>query len=220
MFNLEQAIADWRQQMLAAGIKAPVPLEELEIHLREEIEQQMKTGFSEQHAFEISISQLGQAKSLKTEFGKIRVENWNPPLAWAAWILFAGSFFLPSVGGCRGWQCAGVTAVEVFSPDFCQGNWKTLLWLLLDLSNLLMLASPFLLPRYSKSTRGAGCLQLSTFIAFISVWYFCFPGLTHASDRQSIQAGFFVWMSSFLLIFLSTVKVRSRKTVFHKEQYV
>jgi hypothetical protein len=41
MFNLEQAIADWRQQMLAAGIKTPVPLEELENHLREENEQQM-----------------------------------------------------------------------------------------------------------------------------------------------------------------------------------
>ena len=37
MFNLEQAIAEWRQQMLATGIQTPVPLEELEIHLREEI---------------------------------------------------------------------------------------------------------------------------------------------------------------------------------------
>ena len=37
MFSLEKSIAGWREQMLAAGIKAPVPLEELEIHLREEI---------------------------------------------------------------------------------------------------------------------------------------------------------------------------------------
>ena len=40
-----KSIAEWREQMLAAGIKTPVPLEELEIHLREEIEQQMKSGF-------------------------------------------------------------------------------------------------------------------------------------------------------------------------------
>ena len=40
MFDLEQSIADWRRQMLAAGIKTPVPLEELESHLREEIERQ------------------------------------------------------------------------------------------------------------------------------------------------------------------------------------
>ena len=39
MFDLEQAIAEWRKQMLAAGIKAPVPLDELESHLREEVEE-------------------------------------------------------------------------------------------------------------------------------------------------------------------------------------
>ena len=38
MFDLEQAIAGWRRQMLAAGIQSPVPLEELGIHLRDEIE--------------------------------------------------------------------------------------------------------------------------------------------------------------------------------------
>ena len=42
MFDLEKSIAEWRKQMLSAGIKTPVPLEELEIHLREEIEQQIK----------------------------------------------------------------------------------------------------------------------------------------------------------------------------------
>ena len=41
MFNLEAAIADWRRQMLAAGIKAPVPLEELESHMREDVENQL-----------------------------------------------------------------------------------------------------------------------------------------------------------------------------------
>jgi hypothetical protein len=70
MSDLEQSITDWRKQMLAAGIKAPVPLEELEIHLREEIEQQMKSGLNEQKAFEISIRQIGQPKTLNIEFKK------------------------------------------------------------------------------------------------------------------------------------------------------
>jgi hypothetical protein len=70
MFDLEKSIADWRKQMLAAGIKTPVPLEELEIHLREEIERQMKTGLSEQEAFEISIQRIGQPKMLNNEFKK------------------------------------------------------------------------------------------------------------------------------------------------------
>ena len=42
MFNLETAITDWRRQMLAAGIKTPDHLDELESHLREEIGRQMK----------------------------------------------------------------------------------------------------------------------------------------------------------------------------------
>ena len=41
MFNLETAVAEWRQELLAAGIKAPEPLEELESHLREEIDGQL-----------------------------------------------------------------------------------------------------------------------------------------------------------------------------------
>jgi hypothetical protein len=32
--------------MLAAGIETPLPLEELEIHLREEIERQVKSGLN------------------------------------------------------------------------------------------------------------------------------------------------------------------------------
>jgi lysylphosphatidylglycerol synthetase-like protein (DUF2156 family) len=70
MFNLEQSIAEWRQQMLAAGIKTPVPLEELESHLREDVEQQMRSGFSEQEAFGSAIKKIGQPRLLKTEFQK------------------------------------------------------------------------------------------------------------------------------------------------------
>ena len=71
MFNLEQSIAEWRRQMLAAGIKTPVPLEELEIHLRDEIEQQMKSGLPGQCAFEISVPHIGPPELLKNEFKKI-----------------------------------------------------------------------------------------------------------------------------------------------------
>ena len=70
MFNLEQFIAVWRRQMLVAGIKTPMPLEELEIHLREAIDRQVKSGFDEQTAFEISVQQIGQPKMLKCEFKK------------------------------------------------------------------------------------------------------------------------------------------------------
>jgi hypothetical protein len=73
MFDLEQAITDWRQQMLAAGIKTPVPLEELESHLREDVEQQMRSGLSAQQAFGIATKEIGQAPELKREFKKIGI---------------------------------------------------------------------------------------------------------------------------------------------------
>jgi len=71
MFDLETSIADWRKQMLAAGIKSPVPLEELESHLREEVVRQMKSGLSKQQAFEAAVQQIGLAKVLRKEFKKV-----------------------------------------------------------------------------------------------------------------------------------------------------
>src|SRR5580704_11157057 len=70
MFNLEQSISEWRRQMLAAGIKTPVPLEELESHLRDNIEQQVQSGSDPQQAFETAVKSLGQADHLSKEFAK------------------------------------------------------------------------------------------------------------------------------------------------------
>jgi len=71
MFNLEQSIADWRKQMLAAGIKTPVPLEELESHLREDVENRTRSGLDAQQAFETTVQQIGQSDVLKNEFAKV-----------------------------------------------------------------------------------------------------------------------------------------------------
>jgi len=72
MFNLEQSITAWRAQMLAAGIKTPVPLEELEGHLREEIEQEVKAGMSGQPAFDAAVLRIGRGAELKAEFTKTK----------------------------------------------------------------------------------------------------------------------------------------------------
>jgi hypothetical protein len=71
MFNLEKAIAEWRRRMIAAGIKTPVPLEELENHLRDDVERQMRLGLGAQPAFGIAVKTIGQALELKREFKKV-----------------------------------------------------------------------------------------------------------------------------------------------------
>jgi len=81
MFDLEQSIAAWRRQLLAAGIKTPVPLEELESHLREAMERQMRSGLQERPAFEAAVQQIGQANVIENEFNKIggttMKEHWK-----------------------------------------------------------------------------------------------------------------------------------------------
>jgi hypothetical protein len=70
MFDLEQSIAGWRRQMLDAGIQTPVPLEELESHLRENVENQMQAGLSTQQAFETTVRQIGRGEMLQPEFAR------------------------------------------------------------------------------------------------------------------------------------------------------
>lgn len=90
MFDLEKAISGWRRQMQAAGIQTPVPLEELENHLREDIEQQAKSGLSEQEAFEMAVGKIGQANPLKEEFQKINRQDKARRQRRVGGIFFAG----------------------------------------------------------------------------------------------------------------------------------
>lgn len=70
MFNLEDAISNWRRQMTAAGVKSPEVISELESHLREDVEQQTCLGVTAEQAFANSVVRLGQAGTLKAEFAK------------------------------------------------------------------------------------------------------------------------------------------------------
>ena len=79
MFDLEKSIAGWRRQMSAAGIAPPALLDELESHLREEIEQRLKTGADEHAAFAGALAQIGGAAMLKDEFRK--GSRWSDILA-------------------------------------------------------------------------------------------------------------------------------------------
>ena len=78
MFDMEKAIAEWRRQMLAAGLKALELLDELESHLREDAARQTQSGLSAEQAFEAAVARIGQAGSLRREFAKISGRKWAP----------------------------------------------------------------------------------------------------------------------------------------------
>ncbi len=107
MFDLEKAITDWRQEMLAAGIKTPVPLEELEIHLREEIERQTAAGLSEMEAFKASVQKIGPAQAVQNEF--MKVEATKEDRRWQlVQIMLVGFTGLVPLMGSAGFSKGGV----------------------------------------------------------------------------------------------------------------
>jgi leader peptidase (prepilin peptidase)/N-methyltransferase len=115
MFNLDQAVAEWRRQMLAAGIRTPVPLEELESHLRDDVEQQVQSGSDAQQAFVAAVLRIGHAGALKGEFTKLggTKEVLQRKVVWAlisvaflsCWIEFGQS---PAVALVYGVLLAGL----------------------------------------------------------------------------------------------------------------
>ena len=70
MFKLEPAISEWRETIRMAGIDSAERLDELESHLREEIEAQVGTGNSEESAFITAVKQIGRPEILKPEYAK------------------------------------------------------------------------------------------------------------------------------------------------------
>ena len=68
MFDLEPSIAEWRRQLEANGITNPEVLDELEGHLRDEVERQMTFQVGAAEAFRVAIHRIGEAAMLKSEF--------------------------------------------------------------------------------------------------------------------------------------------------------
>jgi hypothetical protein len=134
MFDLEQSITEWRRQMLAAGIKTPVPLDELETHLRDEIERQMKSWLSEQEAFENSVLRIGRADALKTEFNKTggAKKRFDPALARVVlysaivafgWILIMGFHAFWKYEMNLAWRLAGVADMATITLSVLGWRW-------------------------------------------------------------------------------------------------
>jgi hypothetical protein len=75
MHDLEQRIRQWRSQ-LAGQLKCrPEVLDELESHLREELDRSLAPALDQ--AWEASLAKLGDPRALAEEFAKV-----TPPIGW------------------------------------------------------------------------------------------------------------------------------------------
>jgi hypothetical protein len=72
MFNFEPYIQAWRRQMSTNGRVPAETLDELESHLRDNIECQIRSGKEPKEAFEAAIARLGNREVLEKEFAKIK----------------------------------------------------------------------------------------------------------------------------------------------------
>lgn len=107
MHNFEKDIADWRRKMVKSGLRSPDVLDELEGHLREEIDAQISAGASEIHVFQCAVTRIGDPGAVRQEFKKISGAASLPVLISASlWIgavilllvLFSGRVVSGTVG--------------------------------------------------------------------------------------------------------------------------
>src|SRR5215831_17951843 len=116
MFDLETSIADWRKQMLAAGVKTPVTLEELEGHLREELGNRMSAGMPEGEAFRLAVARVGHPQSLAAEFQKSQPFSALPAIIGVTvWALGAVGLLLVLITGWIGGRLGLLLLAHVFT---------------------------------------------------------------------------------------------------------
>lgn len=82
----EQLIAGWRRNLAETTGCTNEVLDELESHLRDELQQLLQAGHSEERAFALAASRMGHPRALATEFAKVaEAPVWLP----ARWATFA-----------------------------------------------------------------------------------------------------------------------------------
>jgi hypothetical protein len=112
MFDLEEAIAAWRRKMSGAGVKSPAPLDELELHLREQLQ---RAESIDQKAFDIAVRELGNPISIRTEFKKVERQSMKRKIIIGVAILaflFGTGIILPALGQHKQRNLAALEAGE------------------------------------------------------------------------------------------------------------
>ena len=216
MFNLEQSIAEWRRQMIAEGIKTPVPLEELESHLREEIERQTKSGLDEAEAFRTSVQKMGQARALEGEFKKVEATKeeraWKLKqkliLIFASMISLVMSGLVLSKGG---GHFANDLRTAIVQPDCACRVFFVRLGRAIGLRNI----SRHLCPANAGGCCGVGCSGPGAMVARLLQHYFAAQRLHHGGTGGDYLLGIYRSGGSCCRFGVGNRKCRAEKSRDH-----
>lgn len=95
MFNMELSIKIWKKSLRKNRTLEDGYIEELEQHLRDEIERNVNTGISEDEAFDIAVQNVGEVETINFEYFKTdtaankmsgrpswQMPKWMPLMFW------------------------------------------------------------------------------------------------------------------------------------------
>lgn len=145
MFDLDGAIANWREQLAAGGIRSPEVLDELESHLREDVDGQLHAGSTPEPAFKTALERIGQARSLKSEFAKVAITKELQERVKQITLTLAG---IPSLA----------TTMNTLQPHI-EPRWATYLKgaaFVVPAIFLWMVSAIFLVPKLKEICKQAG----------------------------------------------------------------
>jgi hypothetical protein len=169
MFDLDQAIAEWRQQMRKAGFESPALLDELESHLRDDIAEQMRSVVGAQQAFEAAVGRIGHASALQAEFRKTGdAKKACERKVMQKFMAGAAAFYLLFVGACIVFKLGSFSQVTLNQQ--LSGSAATALTVLLAISGYL--ANRFFPFIPHKRTRvGIYAAGIVLLFAWLSIFY-------------------------------------------------
>ncbi len=194
-FDIEQKIKNWKDYLNSRGSFLPDDLEELETHLRDEIDALQKNGLDAEEAYFIGIKRLGKSDALSREFYKINAQSlWK-------------HLFTPSEPGGRKaarrdiWIIIGLALLAGFLgkiPDLFGYRISNKSDSLIYLRNLSLFFIPviggwFLIQKKNWGT-GFYLFAIICLGGFLAVNFFPFTGAGHTEILAGIHLIILLWM--------------------------
>ncbi len=114
-FDLNEAIARWRENLAASPVVSADQLDELEVHLRDSVRALQAKGLAEEEACLLAARRLGNSTELACEFGKV-----NRPLVWrwrAVWMLAGMVVYSAAADLCRAFGMGAMFLGSAFTSN-------------------------------------------------------------------------------------------------------
>ena len=195
-FNTEEKIGNWKNYLDAHGSFLPGDLDELESHLRDEIDALRKSGLDAEEAYFIAVKRLGKTDELSREFYKINAQS-----------LWKHLFVASEAGKASGafhdvWKIIGLALLAGLLgkiPDLFGHRITNDADSLIYLRNLGLFFIPVIGTWFVVQKKySAGSLSMFALVCvggFLAVNFYPFTGVKHTEALAGIHLVILLWMA-------------------------